>query len=100
VLRVTVPTRSWDDYLELGISEIRQYGRSSPQVCRRLRAMLVDLEAGVTAVNVGSVRRQRAVLDRVVTGGYSDPAERASALEGDRQGIGGASQEPSTPTRP
>src|SRR4051812_23726676 len=29
-LRVTVPTRTWDDYLELGISEILQYGRSSP----------------------------------------------------------------------
>jgi uncharacterized membrane protein len=100
VLRVTVPIRSWDDYLELGISEIRQYGRSSPQVCRRLRAMLEDLEAGVTAVNVGSVRRQRADLDRVVASGYSDPVERASALRGDRQGIGGASQKPRTPTHP
>ena len=36
---------TWEDYLELGVSEIRQYGATSPQVCRRLRALLVDLEA-------------------------------------------------------
>ena len=94
VTRVTVPTRSWDDYLELGISEIRQYGRTAPQVCRRLRAMLDDLEDAVAAVNVVSVRRQRAVLDRVVRSGFPDEAERASAMTGDPQGIGGASQEP------
>ena len=29
-LRLAVPTRSWDDYLDLGVSEIRQYGRGSP----------------------------------------------------------------------
>ena len=46
-LRLAVRTRSWDDYLDLGVSEIRQYGRDSPQICRRLRAMLTDLDSTV-----------------------------------------------------
>jgi uncharacterized membrane protein len=93
-LRLTVPTRTWDDYLELGISEIRQYGRSSPQICRRLHAMLVDLEVMVLPLNRASVRREAAVLEGMVTRDFQDIGERTSALTVDRQGIGGASQIP------
>jgi uncharacterized membrane protein len=93
-LRLAVPTRSWDDYLELGVTEIRKYGRDSPQICRRLRAMLADLEVTVLPVNRASVRRQAATLERMVARDFEDVDERTSALTGDRQGIGGASQVP------
>jgi uncharacterized membrane protein len=93
-LRLAVLTRTWDDYLELGVSEIRQYGRGSAQICRRLRAMLMDLEVTVLPLNRASVRRQAAVLEGTVTRDFEDAAERTSALTADRQGIGGASQEP------
>jgi uncharacterized membrane protein len=93
-LRLAFRMRTWDDYLDLAVSEIRQYGRGSPQVCRRLRAMLADLEDTVLPVNRPAVRRELEVLDRTVRLSFGDDAEQAFALGRDRQGIGGASQAP------
>jgi uncharacterized membrane protein len=91
-LRLAFRMRTWDDYLHLGVSEIRQYGRESPQVCRRLRAMLADLEDTVLPVHRSAVRRELEVLDRTVRLVFADGAEQTFALGRDRQGIGGASQ--------
>ncbi len=91
-VRLTVPTRLWPDYLELGVSEIRQYGATSPQVCRRLRALLVDLEATVLPVNAPAVADQLLRLDRSVIASFGEAGERRFALLEDRQGVGGASQ--------
>jgi uncharacterized membrane protein len=93
-VRLTVPTRSWRDYLDLGVTEIRVYGATSPQICRRLRALLVDLERTVRPQNKAAVAEQLVLLDRVVKAGFSDPDELEFALLEDRQGIGGASPAP------
>jgi len=93
-VRLTVPTRSWRDYLDLAVTEIRLYGASSPQVCRRLRALLVDLEQTVLPQNRGAVAEQLALLDRSVDASFTDPDLRRLALREDRQGIGGASPAP------
>jgi len=89
-----VPTRSWRDYLDLAVTEIRLYGASSPQVCRRLRALLVDLEQTVLPQNRDAVAEQLALLDRSVDASFTDPDLRRLALREDRQGIGGASPAP------
>ena len=89
-LRLAVPTRSWESYLELGVSEIRQYGASSPQACRRLRAMLRDLERTVLPVNRASVRKELELLDRAVVLHVPPGDDRELALGEDRQGLGGA----------
>ena len=39
-VRVVIPGRGWAEYLELAVTEIRDYGATSTQVCRRLRALL------------------------------------------------------------
>lgn len=93
-LRLAFRMRTWDDYLHLGVSEIRQYGRDSPQVCRRLRAMLADLDETVLPVNRPAVRRELEVLDRTVRLSFDEGAEQAFALGRDRQGIGGTAQAP------
>ena len=93
-LRVTVPMRTWEDYLELGVSEIRKYGATSPQACRRLRAMLVDLEATVIPPNQPAVRRQLAILDSSVMSNFAEGEARTLALGSDRQGLGGPSIAP------
>ena len=36
---LVIPVRSWEDYLALATTEIREYGGSSIQVMRRLRAI-------------------------------------------------------------
>lgn len=40
---LVIPARTWEDYLMLGVTEIRESGSSSLQVMRRMRAMLEDL---------------------------------------------------------
>ena len=93
-LRLAVHTRSWDDYLDLGVSEIRQYGRESPQICRRLRAMLTDLDSAVLPVHRPAVRRQLEILDEAVKVSFGEGDEQTFALGHDRQGVGGPSQAP------
>jgi uncharacterized membrane protein len=39
---VVIPARSWEDYLALGVTEIREYGSKAIQVMRRMRAMLEE----------------------------------------------------------
>ena len=90
VLRLVVPTRSWDSYLELGGLEIRQYGAGSPQACRRLRAMLRDLERTVLPVNraCGPHGRSSCSTGRGAPDSRGD--DRWLAMGEDRQGLGGA----------
>jgi uncharacterized membrane protein len=93
-VRMLTPTRTWEDYLDLGVSEIRYYGRSSPQTCRRLRAMLNDLEGAVAAANRPAVKKQLVALDRTVLENFTDESDRAFAMTSDEQGLGGASTWP------
>jgi uncharacterized membrane protein len=87
-VRLVVRTRGWPDYLDLGVTEIRQYGATSPQVCRRLRAMLEDLRAGVLPARRAAVQDQLDALDRATDAAFADPFERALARMSDRQGLG------------
>jgi uncharacterized membrane protein len=98
--RVVVPGRGWEEYLELGLTEAREYGVGSLQVCRRLRALLDGLLAGVPDVRRPAVRRQLALLDDAVDREYPEGFRRTLARTGDRQGIGGGGSSPDGPARP
>jgi uncharacterized membrane protein len=87
-VRVVLPAPAWEDYLSLAFTEIRQYGATSPQVCRRLRAMLTELHEAVRTDRRGAVAAQLVTLDAVVRRSFDDPAERAFAAGADRVGIG------------
>lgn len=89
--RIALPTRSWISYLELGVSEIRQYGAGSAQTSRRLRSMLRDLEATVLPVNSAAVVHQINLLDAAVVRATRAGDDRDLRLAEDRQGLGGAS---------
>jgi uncharacterized membrane protein len=88
-VRVVIPLRRWEDFLDLGLSEIRQYGADSTQVCRRLRSLLEDLLEEVRPEHRPAVEAQLADLDATVAM-ISDPVTRAIAAGRDRQGIGSA----------
>jgi uncharacterized membrane protein len=89
VIRVVFPVPGWNDYLALSFDEIRQFGATSVQVVRRLRAALVGL-ADTTAV----MNRRDAVLayldhlNRSVARSGFDDLDQATALQEDRQGLG------------
>jgi uncharacterized membrane protein len=89
VIRLIFPTPTWEDYLTLAFDEIRQFGSSSVQVIRRLRAALDGLASWLpTEDRRQSVRRYLRHLDRAIETSPFDAEDRRTAREEDRQGIG------------
>jgi uncharacterized membrane protein len=88
---VVVPVRGWEDYLALAVTEIREYGASSIQVMRRLRAMLDELLEEVPEPRRVAVRDELGRLDATVERSFADSVDLDRALAADPQGMGGAS---------
>jgi uncharacterized membrane protein len=87
--RVLVPARRWEEYLSLGVTEIREYGASSVQVVRRLRALLEELQGTVRLEHRAAVDDELARLEAQVEQSFAASADLDRAVEADRQGIGG-----------
>ena len=64
---VIMPVRTWPDFLALGITEIREYGATSIQVTRRLRALLDELGELVLPENRAAVDAEMRRLEATVT---------------------------------
>ncbi len=93
---LVVRTRRWEDVVELAFTEIRQYGGSSVQVVRRLRALLQDLHERVRPEHRQAVEDELARLDATVAEQWSDSVDLDLASTADGQGIGGPSVRPPT----
>ena len=63
---LVIPVRRWADYLTLSVTEIREYGDTSIQVVRRLRAMLEELSEAVLPERREAVLQELARLDEAV----------------------------------
>ncbi|MFD9030830.1 DUF2254 domain-containing protein [Streptomyces sp. NPDC059567] len=87
--RLVLPGRDWENFLQLAVCEIRDYGSSSVQVCRRLRAMLEGLLDTLPPSQHAAVRAEISLLQEAIEREFTDPARRAIAQRPDRQGIGG-----------
>ena len=88
-VRLVVPTPDWDELLDLALTEIRWYGAGTPQVTRRLAALLDGLESSVSPVRRAAITRHRMLLCEHLASVYADEVERAFAGTPDRLGIGG-----------
>jgi uncharacterized membrane protein len=88
-VRLLVPARRWEDYLALGVTEIREYGASAIQVTRRLRAALEELLAAVRPEYRSAVEDELARLDASLAQHFAASADPDRAGTADRQGIGG-----------
>ena len=86
---MVLPVRRWEDYLELGVTEIRHYGATSVQVARRLRALLEELRAGAPPAHRVAVEAELCKLEASVAESFPAGADRTLAGQSDRQGIGG-----------
>jgi uncharacterized membrane protein len=95
---VVLRTRRWQDVVELSFTEIRQYGGSSAQVVRRLRALLEDLRGRVLPECRPAVEDELARLDATVAAHWSDTVDLDRARVPDGQGIGGPSDRPAPPS--
>lgn len=88
-LRLVYPNPGWVELLDLSLTEIRRYGADSPQVARRLRALLLGLIERAPAQRRPALEAQLARLDAAVERAYPDAVEREHAMTADRLGIGG-----------
>jgi uncharacterized membrane protein len=86
---VVIPVRRWEDFLALGTTEIREFGNTSIQVMRRMRALLEKLLQEVRPENRAAVKAEIARLDATVAAGFAGSIDRDSAGIADRQGLGG-----------
>ncbi|MER8043472.1 DUF2254 domain-containing protein [Streptomyces sp. NPDC094032] len=78
----------WTDLVDLGFAEIRGCSADSPQVSRRMLAGIDDLLARVPPERAEPLLRHRTLLVQLVERTVPEAADRAFALEPDRQGIG------------
>lgn len=83
-------TPDWDDFVSLAVTEIRQFGRDSIQIVRRLRAMLDSLIESVPAERAGRLRAELDLLGRGVGRAFPDPEDRIRAAAADSLGVGGS----------
>jgi uncharacterized membrane protein len=86
---LVIPVRTWEDYLTLGVTEIRQYGASSIQVMRRMRALLEELRDDVLPEHRPAVDEELTRLDATVASAFARSADLDRARIADAQGIGG-----------
>ena len=86
---VVLHARRWEDFLELGVTEIRVYGATGIQVNRRLRAMLEELRETVRPEYRPAVDDELARLAASVASNWAGSPDLDRALAADGQGIGG-----------
>jgi uncharacterized membrane protein len=88
VLRLSVPTMSWDAYVHLAFDEIRLAGAGSPQVARRLKSALSDLRDIAPADRREVINKQLELLTHATRAAIPDARELRIALREDREGFG------------
>ena len=86
--RLIYRTPDWEDFVVLAVTEIRQFGSSSIQIARRLRAMLDDLIRTLPEERADPLRRELKLLTESAQRFFQDPEDRALAAVSDSQGVG------------
>ena len=84
-----MPAQRFEDFLALGVTEIREYGGASIQVMRRLRATLLALEASVLPEYAPAVAAELEKLNVTAGAMWDDTPDAEASRRADRQGIGG-----------
>ena len=90
-LRLLYRTPEWEDFISLAVTEIRNYGKDSLQVVRRMRALLENLIAILPPQRAGALKVELAVLSRGVEMDFRDPEDRQRDTLADSLGMGGSS---------
>jgi len=88
-LRLVYRTPDWEDFVGLAVTEIRQFGRDSIQIARRMRAMLENLIEVVPPQRAAPLRVELELLRRGVERDFRDPEDRIRAASADSLGVGG-----------
>ena len=85
---VVIVTSRWEDFVTLGLTEIREFGATSVQITRRLRALVEDLLQTVRTEHRSALEDELRRLDATVAESWRDSVDLDRAAVADRQGIG------------
>jgi uncharacterized membrane protein len=89
VLRLVVQVRSWDQFVDLALTEITEFGAGSPQVTRRLADLLNVLKESVPVDRRPVLVRHQTLLAEAVEQRFEAHRVLAEvALEPDARGLG------------
>jgi uncharacterized membrane protein len=88
-LRLAYRTPDWEDFVCLAVTEIRQFGGTSIQVARRLRAMLENLAEVLPPERTALLRDELRLLHRSAGRSFPEPEDQVLADISDLQGVGG-----------
>jgi uncharacterized membrane protein len=91
-VRLLYRTPNWEDFVALGVTEIRQFGGSSMQITRRLRGMLENLIKTLPEGRSAALRRELKVLKKSAERLFQEPEDRAMADVSDALGVGGTGE--------
>jgi len=91
MVRLVVPLPGWNELVELALTEVRWYGADTPQVARRLTALLDHLGEVLPPERQAALARQREALERSLQRIYAAPDDLRFAMTADPIGIGGVS---------
>jgi uncharacterized membrane protein len=87
-VRLVREADTWPGYVALAFEEIREYGGSSVQVHRRLRAAVLELLTVVPPSRRRPLERQLRLLDLSAASHFPASEERALAAASDESGMG------------
>jgi uncharacterized membrane protein len=93
-LRLVASFPSWDDFLRLALDEVRYNGAHSVQVMRRMKALIKNLLAVLPVERHAALRHWEQRLQTTIARSFADLAEKESASEADRQGLGLGDKKP------
>jgi uncharacterized membrane protein len=88
-VRLLYRTPDWEDFVYLAVTEVRQFGGTSIQIARRLRAMLQDLIQTLPAERSPVLRLELNLLERSTKRFFVEAEDQAMADVSDFQGVGG-----------
>jgi uncharacterized membrane protein len=88
-LRLVYRTPDLEDFVYLAVTEIRQFGGTSIQIARRLRAMLENLTDVLPPERTVLLRSELTLLQRSAGRFFPEPEDQALAGVSDLQGVGG-----------
>jgi len=89
--RLVYRTPNWEDFVRLGVTEIRHYGATSIQITRRLQALLENIIETLPSTRIPPLREELQLLFSTVQRSFSEPRDRVMAGISDPQGVGGRS---------
>ena len=92
-VRLVYRTPDWEDFVQLSITEIRQYGQHSVQIMRRMRSMLENLIATLPDRRAPLLHRELSLLTSSSRRSFADSDDQELAEGSDPQGIGGSGRD-------